>query len=401
MSIRTFLFSLLPLFFLTACQKTSTLKEVEAIFSEVKKEYAPDKRVALFNLELKDTAPSITISGTTNLPEAKQLFLKRLSDRGVKYEDQIRLLPDSVLGQKTYGLVNVSVCNIRTQPGHSQELSTQSLLGTPLRILEQKENWYRVQTPDQYIAWLDHGGFVRVSETTYKEWISAPKVIYVNDFGFSFESPDIRSQKISDLVAGNLLKSVGIKNGFLKVEYPDGREAYVPKNELVNFDSWLASRSPTPENILATAQEFLGRPYLWGGTSGKGMDCSGFTKSVFYLNGIQLERDASQQVNAGKLIETDPTLQNALPGDLLFFGRKATETKKERITHVGIYMGQGLFIHASGDAGVKIESLVPGVANFNEDRLKSFVKAKRLLESIGDRGIEQLAKHGAYNPSKL
>jgi len=154
-------------------------------------------------------------------------------------------------------------------------------------------------------------------------------------------------------------------------------------------------------NILATAQEYIGRPYLWGGTSGKGMDCSGFTKTVFYLNGVQLARDASQQVRTGNEIKTDATLKNLVPGDLLFFGRKATAEKKERITHVGIYMGKGEFIHSSGDAGVKIESLVKGASNFNKKRLDSFVKAKRMVNSLGKNGVDLLAELPAYNAAEL
>jgi cell wall-associated NlpC family hydrolase len=274
-------------------------------------------------------------------------------------------------------------------------------MGTPIRVLDQKENWFLIQTPDKYIAWLDHGGFVSADENTYKEWISAPKVLYINDFGFSYERPDKEAQKISDLVAGNILKSVGKEKGFIKVAYPDGRTAFVAEKEVLNYDTWLASRQPNAENILATAQQYLGRPYLWGGTSGKGMDCSGFTKTVFYLNGVQLARDASQQVHTGKEVETDKNLKNLLPGDLLFFGRKATKDKKERINHVGIYMGEGRFIHSSGDAGVKIENLIPDKPRYNEKRLKSFVRAKRMTTSLGENGVDLLAELPIYNASEL
>jgi cell wall-associated NlpC family hydrolase len=131
------------------------------------------------------------------------------------------------------------------------------------------------------------------------------------------------------------------------------------------------------------------------------MDCSGFTKTVFYLNGVQLARDASQQVHTGKEVETDKNLKNLLPGDLLFFGRKATKDKKERINHVGIYMGEGRFIHSSGDAGVKIENLIPDKPRYNEKRLKSFVRAKRMTTSLGENGVDLLAELPIYNASEL
>ncbi len=384
-----------------ACNNQALLKDAMTISADIKNNYAPDKRVALWNLKISPSGKKVVLKGQTNLPDAKADFIKQLAAKDIAIIDSLDVLPNEKLGAKTYGIVNVSVCNIRSKNGHSQELATQSLLGTPIKVLDQKDNWFLVQTPDKYIAWLDHGGFVQVDEATYKEWISTPKVVYTNDFGFSYEHPNLQAQKITDLVAGNILKSIGQEKGFIQVAYPDGRTAFVPEKNIVNYDTWLASRNPTPNNILATAQEYLGRPYLWGGTSGKGMDCSGFTKTVFYLNGVQLARDASQQVHTGNLIETDETLKNIVPGDLLFFGRKATSEKKERITHVGIYMGKGEFIHASGDAGVKIESLIAGAANFNQKRLDTFVKAKRMVTSLGKNGVDLLTELSAYNPSEL
>jgi len=384
-----------------ACGNQTNLKEAIAISTAIKNIHAPDKRVALWNVELKEKGDKVVLVGQTNLPAAKADLLEQLAAKNISVVDSLDLLPAEKLGAKVYGIVNVSVCNIRSKNGHSQELATQSLLGTPIKVLDQKDNWFLIQTPDKYIAWLDHGGFVQVDEATYKEWISAPKVVYIKDFGFSYESPNLEAQKITDLVAGNILKTIGQKNGFIQVQYPDGRTAFIPKEAIINYDTWLASRTPNATNILATAQEYLGRPYLWGGTSGKGMDCSGFTKTVFYLNGVQLARDASQQVHTGNLIETDETLKNIVPGDLLFFGRKATTEKKERITHVGIYMGKGEFIHSSGDAGVKIESLITGAPNFNQKRLDSFVKAKRIVTSLGKNGVDLLAELPAYNPSEL
>jgi len=384
-----------------ACRNTNHQKEAKTILEDLKSVYAPDKRVALWDLDIKSVNGKLALLGETNLPEAKAELLDKLTKAEIDFDDRIELYPTPDLREKSYGIVNVSVCNIRSKNGHSQELATQSLLGTPIKVLKQAHNWFLIQTPDKYIAWLDEGGFVQTNEAEYKEWISSPKVMYIQDFGFSYESTNLDGQKVSDLVAGNMLKSIGVEDGFVKVAYPDGRVGFIPEAEVVNYDTWLASRNPDMTNILATAQEYLGRPYLWGGTSGKGMDCSGFTKTVFYLNGVQLARDASQQVHTGNAIETDASLKNIVPGDLLFFGRKATEAKKERITHVGIYMGKGEFIHSSGDAGVKIESLVKGALNFNQKRLDTFVKAKRIVSSLGKNGVDLLAELPEYNASEL
>jgi len=126
-----------------------------------------------------------------------------------------------------------------------------------------------------------------------------------------------------------------------------------------------------------------------------------FPKMVFYLNGIQIARDASQQVHSGVEITTDSRLNNLKAGDLLFFGRAATPEKKERISHVGIYLGNGEFIHSSGDAGVKIESLYSDAPNYVEHRQKSFIRAKRMLISLGRNGVDLLKELPTYNAALL
>ena len=191
----------------------------------------------------------------------------------------------------------------------------------------------------------------------------------------------MNSQTVSDLVAGNLLKIMGEDSDFYLVNYPDGRVAYVKKDEAKLFTEWYNALNPNGETILKTAYRFMGIPYLWGGTSTKGMDCSGFTKTVYYLNGIVLQRDASQQVNTGELVDTKDGWQNLQPGDLLFFGRKADENRKERVTHVAIYIGDGDFIHAAGR--VKINSFNPEKPYYSDYRKSGFIRAKRILTSVG------------------
>ncbi|MCB0582548.1 MAG: C40 family peptidase, partial [Phaeodactylibacter sp.] len=234
-----------------------------------------------------------------------------------------------------------------------------------------------------------------MTEAEYGQWQQAEKVVYLPDQGFSLAEPTPAARRVSDLLAGNILAYLGSRMGFSQVQYPDGRSACVPDEAVMNYELWLASHNPDAEKIIETAFRFMGRPYLWGGTSGKGVDCSGFTKTVFYLNGLLLPRDASQQVHVGTPVETDTTLAGLQPGDLLFFGRKASEEKPERITHVAIYLGDGRIIHASGK--VEVESLRRGDPDFTEYRLNSFVRAKRMLEGPEKAGVLPLEKVTMYN----
>lgn len=378
------------LFVLAACQsskKETTIDEqVLALAEKMRQQVAPDQRTALFTAQLSQSGQQLTIHGYTNFPAAKDTFLHELKQMGYSVVDSFRVLPDTAqLAGKTRGLVHLSACNIRSRPAHSAELSTQATLGTPLRVYERNGDWYRVQTPDDYFGWLDAGGFTPLTPKEWEEWQQSQRVIYMPDMGFALAEPRYGSRRVSDLIAGNILQLAETGTDFTQVRFPDGRLAYIPTNELMPYQAWLATRTPNPENILSTAADHLGRPYLWGGTSGKAMDCSGFTKTVFYLNGLLLPRDASQQVHVGQEIAADTSLANLVPGDLLFFGRAATAQRPEKITHVAIYQGNGKIIHAS--ERVRIQSLRPGDPDFAPERLATFVRARRVLEEAGDFGV--------------
>ena len=184
---------------------------------------------------------------------------------------------------------------------------------------------------------------------------------------------------------GNILVVLEKKTNSYLVEFPDGRKGYIQKKSLINFNKWTSRPKPTRSNILATAHQLLGRPYLWGGTSSKAMDCSGFTKTVFFAHQMILPRDASQQVKTGSLITTQiEELEKVSPGDLLFFGR--IEKEREKVTHVGIYIGDGKMIH-SGDGKVQIQSLNPKHDDYVEKRRKSFLRAKDMLSSKAQKII--------------
>jgi cell wall-associated NlpC family hydrolase len=389
---------LLPSLVLLASSCTSNMKErsqAEAAIEEIRQAFAPDKRVALFAAEVNERNDSLLLSGETNLPEAKEALLVQLRLLDVPLIDELKLLPSEELEGMQYGVVRLSVCNIRSKPKDSAELSTQATLGTPIKVLKKQGNWFYIQTPDGYLGWLDKDGFAAMNEEAINEWKKASKVVYLEQYGFAFDAPAEDAGKVSDLLAGNILEEQERVEGFSKVRFPDGREAFIPSTHLQAWEEWLATNEAKPENILSTAREFMGRPYLWGGTSGKGMDCSGFTKTVFFLNGYILPRDASQQVHSGIEVSTDSSLVNLKVGDFLFFGQKATADQKERIRHVSIYLGNGKMIHAAGI--VKIESLYPDDPDFAPERLTTFVRAKRMLGSENIPGVLPLAKSDWYS----
>ncbi|KAF0140388.1 MAG: Cell wall-associated hydrolase [Stygiobacter sp.] len=392
--IKRALFFLIAVLCISLTAQETKMNSVTQIIHEVKNQFAPDKRVAIFHINASDTSDIITLSGETNLLEAKEKLISGIKSLGVEFKDEIRLLPAAELGERIYGLVNLSVANVRTKPDHAEEMTTQALLGTPVKIFKKESGYFLVQTPDEYISWVENDGVTPVSKQELDEWKNSERVIYLKEFGFSYSKPDVTSIRVSDLVAGNILVKLGEENNFLKVKYPDGRIAFVEKDNCQKLTEWLEKENPTNADIISSAEKFMGIPYLWGGTSAKGMDCSGFTKTVYFLNGIVLARDASQQVHTGILVDTQNGFENLHAGDLLFFGAQATDSTKERITHVAIYIGNNEFIHAAGR--IKINSFDKNAPNFSEFRLLHFIRAKRILGSVDENGVTSVKRNKFY-----
>lgn len=310
---------------------------------------------------------------------------------------------DSSVHPFEYGIVNLSVANLRTKPSHTAEMATQLLMGTQVDILQKQGGNYRVRTPEGYIAWLPTSSIVPMHKAEIKKWNKKNKIIYTTEFGNSFSRPHISSQRVSDLVYGNILSLQGEDQSFYEVAYPDNRIAYIPKEEAMLLTTWMTTRSATAEQILTSAKSMLGLPYLWGGTSVKGVDCSGFTKMSFFMNGYIIPRDASQQVLAGdtidilddnKKLSSEKVLKNLKPADLLFFAAGKNDKSDARVTHVAIYMGNGEFIHAAGT--VKINSLLKDAANFDDVQVRTIVAARRYIDA-NDVAIQKIDENPYYN----
>ena len=369
-----------------ALAQTQSYKSLTEDLQALQKQLVPDKRIAILDIELKDTLqPVVIIRGETNLLNAKLQIIGFLNEKKISFVDSVRLLPDVSPGERTWALATLSVSNLRLKPNDTSELVSQALMGTPMKVLDIKGGWLRVQTPDYYIGWMDAGELTQLTMEELNRWKNSNRWLFNTITGIISASPKKRAEVVSDVVLGNLFEVEKKVKGYLKIRLPDGRNGYIRKKQCLSFNEW-SQFEPSAEKVISVAVKMTGFPYLWGGTSTKAVDCSGLVKLAYYSQGIILARDASQQALHGEPLDFT-RLDNLQPGDLLFFGRSP-----QRITHVGIYIKKGDFINSSGK--VHVSSIFTGDPKFNPKR--NYVAACRVLNALNTEGIVMVKDHPWY-----
>ncbi len=305
----------------------------------------------------------------------------------------------STFGQeKRMAVVEFSTSYLRLQPDYESPLETQELMGTVVEIVGEQGYWREVITPQPYRAWCTDQGLIELSAAELAEYQSAPKVMYMELYGHVYMKPRADAATLCDLVGGDIMRFVRKKGRWTEVMLPSGKTGFVPSKELKVHEGFISiaqgegsDESVPPEvteAVISEAMKMLGAPYLWGGMSAKGVDCSGLVRISYIMNGILLPRNASQQINCGDRIEMpldlkfwnederidyesfrkemEARVKNLQRGDLVFFGTPAAEPgMKPRVTHVGIYLGDNHIIHSSHR--VRINSLVPGDEDYYEN----------------------------------
>lgn len=230
---------------------------------------------------------------------------------------------------KKFGIVQLTVVPVRSSPDDRAEICTQLLFGDLLEVIQVKVyNWVKIKCVfDGYVGWVDPKQIVFISKELFLTYQYAPRV-YALDLVYEL---NLKDDSIRVVTFGSFLP-------FLK-----GKDMEID-DEMINYDGKHGSYDIA--ELTSVAQHFLGSPYLWGGKSVMGIDCSGFVQQVFRICGVALPRDASQQVACGRHVSYDR--QEA--GDLAFFANK-----EGKVIHVGIILPGHKIIHAHGQ--VKISTL--------------------------------------------
>ncbi|MGN0195750.1 MAG: NlpC/P60 family protein [Candidatus Cryptobacteroides sp.] len=280
-------------------------------------------------------------------------------------------------------VIAISVAQLRLHPDYESPLETQALMGTPAEVLDSTGYWRRIRVPDGYEAWVNALALVPLPQGYDK----AEKYIVTADWSHVFDAPSENAGRISDLVRGDVLRRGGRKKaGFVGIVMPSGQTGWVRAKDVLDYGKWQREARCTADNVVAEAMRYLGVPYLWGGCSTKGFDCSGIVQFSYWMNGMLLPRNSSAMYRTGTVVEAASLLEKARrrplgvmaspetasraaaegyaltgddlselrPGDLIFFGN----IEKDRPTHVTMYIGGGRIIHAS--QLVRINSLDPG-----------------------------------------
>lgn len=230
-----------------------------------------------------------------------------------------------------YGICNLSIVPCRKEPSDKSEMVTQLLFGEHFELLDNKGNWQLIKIAyDGYECWIDKKQFHPISSIT---GISDTTTALTSEI---IQLAENKKSGITPVVLGSSLPR------FKNKSFSLGKEEYSFEGESI---------LPFPKNkereITEVAKWYLNAPYLWGGRSPFGIDCSGFTQMAYKMNGIKLKRDAWQQAEQGKALNF---LEEAIAGDLAFF-----DNEEGKIVHVGIILDDGKIIHASGK--VRIDKL--------------------------------------------
>lgn len=228
-----------------------------------------------------------------------------------------------------FGICNLAIVPIRLEPSDRSELTTQVLFGEHFKILEQTEKWSRIELGfDGYNGWIDNKQFRTISESAYN-----------------------LLQQTEPVMNGDLIEYLASADNQL-LPIPLGASVTPLENSELNaekyfFDGLKVSGKKDKQKLIDTAYLYLNAPYLWGGKTPFGIDCSGMVQMVYKLNGHKLLRDASQQATQGEALSF---IEESEPGDLAFF-----DNDEGRIIHVGIIMEDNYIIHAHGK--VRIDRL--------------------------------------------
>lgn len=348
---------------------TRAADEVFALVEAVRAEFAPDPRLAVFEVAVEVRGDGVALVGATSEQEAALALSARVAQltgwRTVA--DEVQRLPEADPDELVHALVTSAVAPMLAGPLVRSTQVSQVVLGSRLVVLRRDGRWLQCRSPDGYIGWI-HAGYVALrGDAAARAW----------DAGEGGETAISLGARVLD-ASGEIMMRLPwgarvVRESEHVVRLPDGRAGPV-EGELIA--AALRSLAFPADGAAAceTGSRWLGVPYLWGGVTFGGVDCSGFVQGVWKLHGRVIPRDSDQQSRFGKEVDPGPEFENLRPGDLCFFAEEPG-----RVSHVVMSTGGSKIIHASlGNGGVARNDLL-GRRSYERELRRLFHNARRVL----------------------
>lgn len=351
--------------------KRSLRAKVDDALKDVGARYVPERRTAVYDLRVEEEGDGWVVAGSTTALEAPAALLEALAaidGAPASVEDRAVRLPDEALGDIRAALVRAALAPVHSEPRISAPQLSQYVLGHRLDLLSRSGSWWRSRGEDGFVGWV-HDGYLQVgTEKWAREWEQGEGGEPVVSLGTDLL--DDTEHVFARVPWGARL----IRDQPRRFRLPDGRRGILrDEADVINADRLTDRFPPRGESVVRTARLWWGTPYIWGGVSPLGADCSGFVQSVFWMHGVALPRDSDLQARVGAPLPTED-LDALRPGDLLFFAENG-----DRVTHVAFSLGGPTIIHSSLSNGGVEFNVLGGELELEQRLLAELAAVRRVL----------------------
>ncbi|NQV13908.1 C40 family peptidase [bacterium] len=333
---------------------------IHEIVSTANQTFYLDQRIWYQDVHAEIQGDKIILKGEAFFTSPVHGIARKIHKAGYEHEvlDSISYLPEHFGDDLAYGIITDTYVMGRYKPVSEKQEGTEMLYGEPVRLIKDTGEYLQVQSAIAYLGFIPKTALRTVNLDEWNRYQAGKQAIFTRN---------VKLENGLDLKMGVRLPYLG--DGCLLLA--DGSSHELSQDNYRIIDP---AANPLREAIISAAEQYLGLPYVWGGRSADGVDCSGFVMQSYALNGLYLPRDSDEIANVGRIIGLPGWTDAMLPGDILFF-----MGSRRMITHTAIYLGDGRVIHSLGE-GVQIQSMNPADPEYAEGLARRFIFAKRIFD---------------------